>query len=246
MPKNTENFISKRAIPGVILTPCDGYYKIRKIGLTGHRVKVDPVFHNTRKQAKEFGAIISWSRPMTNHLLADKKIKGARRRFTGALVKAIMAGTVSEFGNRKLTEGDWRSLIGFEFNPASTWCNTVHAESRTTYNPSAGAIEYTLPAFIPAGQVQAPPDVTHYRIKATVITITDGNEVTCLPWQQSTILPRKKTRMPAIKMNFNVQKMGSALHMVVVYMQWYTQDKSSIRINKSKIPGPLSMIDICR
>jgi hypothetical protein len=246
MPKNTENFISKRAIPGVILTPSDGYYKIRKIGLTGDRVKVDPAFHNTRKQAKEFGSIINWLKPIVNHLLMGKKIKGARSRFTGALVKAIMSDNSNELGNRKLAEGDWKALIGFEFNTAATWHKMVHAEGRTLYNHSKGEIQYVFPAIVPAVQVKAPPEVTHYRVKATVVSITDAQEVNCLPWQQSTILPCKEIRMPAIKMNFNVAKTGTALHLVVIYMQWYTKELKSGRVNKSTICGSMYIIDVCR
>src|SRR5687767_1020391 len=87
--------ISKHAIPGVTLTPRDGYYQIRKINLTAERVKEDPAFRRTRLHAKQFGSVVTLIKNIGQALRPGTGVKIAARKLNSVLARAVQADSAN-------------------------------------------------------------------------------------------------------------------------------------------------------
>lgn len=238
--------ITKRFIPGCTLTPRDGYYQIRKIGLTAARVKKDPAFGRTRQHAKEFGAMVKIAQSIVAGLLPHTGIKVGVRRLSGLLFRATQADATNPPGSRSLLQGNWQALEGFDLNARVSLKDTIHKECSCKYHGDRAAISLYLPSIIPAVHTVPPEGATHFRIKAVVITVKGEQEVEAGAWRQSTLLPVKNVTVPPVCLSFNVDAQPSALQLVILYLQWYLPGKDNASLSKSKTPGALNIVKVLK
>lgn len=236
--------ISKHAIPGFTLLPRDGYYQVRKIGLTAERVKKDPAFKNTRRLAREFATVVKLSKSIAEALLPRTGVKKMAPRLNSALMKAVQADTVHLPGSRNLLYGDWQALQELDLNHQSAFKNACQVQVACHYNPQTWEIKVQLPAMIPAIQMDPPPGFTHYRILSTIINIDAQYIVAQAPWQQSTLFPVKAIKLPPVQKIFKINNENQWLNLVVLFIEWYRQSAAEDKPGWTKMPGPLHIAEL--
>jgi hypothetical protein len=224
--------ITKRAIPGYTCTPCDGYYKLRKIGLTAGRVKKDPAFSRTRQQAREFGALVKLAKDIYAAIAAQTGIKKGVRRLISWLAKATKPGN----GNQD---------INFQFNQQLSLAGTLHAEVACTYSKAGQMVSVTVPALVPAAQVVLPGGATRYRLQCTLLLVDDNRQVTVAGWQRSTLIPLKQIWVPAFNAGFSVSGVGAQLCCVVLAVQGYRAEEGVGPLQRINSAQAAAIVDCC-
>ena len=235
--------VTKHAIPGVTLTPRNGYYQVRKINLTAERIKKDPAFRRTRQRAKEFGAVATLTKNIGEAVASATGIKIAARKLNSALARAVQADKVNVPGFRTVLEGQWQSLQGFDLNKQAPLNEAVKAACYCRFKEATQEISIQVPAIIPAIHMFPPPGSTHGRLKFTVISLDAAYIVHISPWQQSGLMPIKPVAMPEIKKTFTVAAATPGLHWVILFIQWYRPAEGN-NTQLVKTPGPLNIVQV--
>jgi hypothetical protein len=226
--------ITKHAIPGVTVTPRDGYYKVRKIGLSARRVKTDPAFAATRKQAKEFGAIVKLTQRWSDIVEQATGSKIARRKLSSTLAKIVLQDKVNLPGMRSLLQGNVEKLKGLDLNPAATWKEAIGITVETEYNPTAKQLTLRLPAHNPVATISPPPQVTHYRVKALLLSIDAQYNIEAGAPLQTTLIPVRNINIPAWYKEKSDVFQNERIYIVVGWIQWS---------GPAAIPGPVTIMD---
>ena len=157
----------------------DEYYAKQKSTLSGKRVKKDQRFANTRRAMAEFGAAAKAGqllRRCFNDLanLTDNRFSS---RLTGYLMRVIKSDTDSEFGSRRIMNGQPDLLKGLEFNDDCQFANHFTAPYTTHLDQQTGNCRLTVPAFKIRDCIKAPKRATHFRISVATAAIDfDANK----------------------------------------------------------------------
>lgn len=243
MSKQTKQ-LSKRAIPGFSLLPRDGYYQVRKIGLTAERVKKDPAFKKTRRLAQEFATVIKLSKSIGEALLSRTGVKKMAPTLTSAIMKAVQIDSTNLPGYRRLHNGQWQALEGLDLNQQALLNDICRVRVACQYNRQAREIKLQVPPMIPAIQMDRPPTATHYRIMTTIINIDARYKVTSNAWQQSTLIPVKHITVPPVYKIVKINSEEEGLHLVLLFIQWYGRLPKEDKLGWNRIPGPLKIVQV--
>ncbi|PZR13811.1 MAG: hypothetical protein DI539_19190 [Flavobacterium psychrophilum] len=234
MQTNNETHITKRAIPGVTITLRDGYYKVRKIGLSARRVKTDPAFAATRKQAKEFGAIVKLTQRWSEMVEQATGSKIARRKLSSTLAKIVLQDKVNLPGMRNLLQGNGDTLKGLDLNPTTSWKEMIGITIESEYNPATQQIRIRLPAHNPVATVSPPPQVTHYRVKVLLLAIDAQYNIEATAPLQTTLIPVRNITIPAWYRQKSDVFQNDRIYIVVGWVKWY---------GPGATPGPVTIMD---
>lgn len=216
MEGHTKTKIARREFAGVTLIPKDGYYQVRKIGLTADRVKKDPKFHKTRQRAKEFGRAAALSKSITDKLEEASKSIDNKQAFTGLVLKAIKRDEYKEMGTRNVVLGDKQILATFNFNSQCSWQDMVSVPH------SWNGRVLRWPPHTPLYAINAPEGITHYRFKAAIVSIDKEGEVRFSGWKQSSRFPCKALVVPETKIEWTAAVDNNSVQLLVMYLKWYS------------------------
>lgn len=242
MPKKSYKY----AIPGAILVPKDGYYKIRKAGLTGERVKKDPVFHYTRLLAKEFSKVALWARFIRNALLSETGIKQRTCLLHGALQKILESDKDNFLGNRHLMHCDLSSLSDFNFNEHAPLEQVFVVPVTVVHKVLSNTLDIEVPNFIASEAIVAPPDITHARLYAIIATFDLATMEATVSKQQSTLIPIKAIKVKQPKLSMSIHADKNRLCMVALGISWYHERKKKPGLVRSKVRGSLAILGAWR
>lgn len=152
----------------------DGFMAREKGGVTAERIKNDPKFLLTRLNGLEFGTggkagklfRSAWKPEIAK--AADNRLTS---RITKAMVKILQTDPTSDYGYRKVENGDPSTLAQFEFNVQAPLATIFEPAIQIAINRAAGQAVINLPEYNPARNIIAPDGATHYSIFAAVAAI---------------------------------------------------------------------------
>lgn len=243
MKKENESKISKRAIPGFTVTPRDGYYQLRKIGLSGERVKNDPAFQRTRQQAADFAKALHLATAICQHVLAHTSLKRPLRSLAGRIRQAMGCDQVNPPGRRSLMQGNPQLLNGFEFNPAITWKDSIEHLPQVRVAPGFEVISINWPAMHPSVDMILPANSSYLRARATILTIDLQGLVQGSPWWQSSMAP-VAARMPACSGQFSItQEQSKGLVLLIVSIRYYRLGRGKQQYPLEIMEGPMKVLN---
>jgi hypothetical protein len=175
----------------------DGYIVRRKSNINRRKVMTSSAFSRTRETMAEFttaahaGKLL---RQSLSTLLQDAKDSKVTSRLLQAILNVMKLDTTNNRGERTVVAGDVNLLQGFNFNIKSNLSSVLTAPFTTTVTRNTGALEVSIPAFLPAMSIQAPAGTTHFKIVSAGLEanfeagtyVKDENESAVLPYGNST------------------------------------------------------------
>jgi hypothetical protein len=233
--------VTKYCLPGVTLANKGDYWQIRKIGITGDRVKKDPVFARTRAQAAKFTHAIEWARKINNTVLEDTGLKKSPGRLAGILVKTMPPGfqEADSVFTGLMENGD--ALVGFEFNENAQWKDMQHVQYRSTYNLRHCRWKFHLQLHKPASSFKPPEGITHYRIVASAITINKEGKMVLTEGKRLTLLPLKAIQRQPLCLEVEAVVDQDQVCFALLHMQWYRRLPNNDQIMPASIPGAITI-----
>jgi hypothetical protein len=157
----------------------DGYLARVKTAISADRIKNDPSFDLTRRNAQEFGAGGKAGRVFRNawnteiRKASDNRLVG---RITQTMVSVLQTDPINDYGSRKVEKGDLTTLDKMEFNLALPFSATVSPEITATIIRATGQVTISLPAYVPEDEIAAPSGASHYNFFAAAAAIDFANE----------------------------------------------------------------------
>ncbi len=147
----------------------DGSYGAKsKSEVSKERIANDPAFVRTRENGQEFGSAGKSGKVLRSTFRT--MLEGADSRMTGRLHQTMMmclkGDTTSVRGERRVATGDITRLNGFNFNVRGKLGTTLLAPYGTSINRTSGALDITVPPFVPAVSLSYPQGATHYKLEA--------------------------------------------------------------------------------
>ena len=237
MKKEAIPRITKRCIPGVTLHPRDGYYQIRRIGLTAQRVKTDPAFHNTRREARKFTQIVKVAKTINDALFRTGGIKKTLPRLITLVKKAFNTGTAGEAYTGNPAEAGWELLQNFEGDPANPWHAAISVTPGIQVVPQQQQFIITFPAIIPTSVIHPPPDIAHCRIYTLCATIDINNLTYSTQKARTTIIPCCNSTIQLKPLIANIEKEAGQLHLLAIGVEWYSRDNPGNTLQRSDWPA---------
>lgn len=152
----------------------DGFMARTKGGVPGERIKSDPKFDQTRRAMSEFsiaGKAGKQLRAALNNELGKAADGRVASRVTKAMVAILKTDPASDFGSRRVENGDLTKLEGFEFNRNVPFSTTVKAPFTATIDRATGQVTINLVSHLPKRDIAAPDNATHYVVFAAAAVI---------------------------------------------------------------------------
>ncbi|NII29156.1 hypothetical protein HB364_29020 [Pseudoflavitalea sp. X16] len=216
-----KNKKSRKAIPGYTLIPKEGYYQVRKIGLTKDRVNNDPAFSMTRKLSDEFAVAAKLGTLIRDAVLEDATIAQHPAVLTAALINIIQTDKQNPVGCRSLLNADFSSLENFQFNPSLSWQEATKLHEHVKVDRKKRQWSLTIPAFVPRNAIKGPRSATYCRLRFIQVSIDLTGMVAEKQIQRTTLLPWKHLQIPQQELVFKLHKTAPCLHLLVATINWY-------------------------
>lgn len=232
---------SRSAIPGYTLIPNGDHYKVRKIGITGERVKTDPAYNLTRlnneafKKAAGLGSLLRFS------LLRATGIKNRPANLTAALLKVLSANEMP-LHERNFASADFTAMDNFNLNEEAAWNEYVNLDIETVYVPHYRRVTVFLPGFLPAVAFKAPEGITHVRLTTNILFMNPEENRRANHEERTTILPLKEMMVRPATVIAKAGEMDAGIWVVAMSVTWYLPGKKDSQLTVSKIPGPLAIV----
>lgn len=157
----------------------DGYLAKEKTSMSRSRITSDPAFQRTRENMAEFGRAGKAGKLLRNairSLLQNAKDRRVVGRLLKEMMKVIKADATSNRGLRNVVDGEAELLQGFDFNSNAILSATLYAQYAPSINRATGLLDISIPAFVPANELQVPDGATHYNIVSAGAEIDFENE----------------------------------------------------------------------
>ncbi len=145
-----------------------------KGGVSAERLRTDPKFDQTRRAQSEFsigGKAGKLFRQAWNNELAKASDNRVASRVTKTMVEMLKTDSTSDFGFRRVENGDLKQLEGFEFNNKVPFSATVKVPFTATITRATGAVSIDLLSHLPKRDIAAPENATHYVLFAAAAVI---------------------------------------------------------------------------
>jgi hypothetical protein len=212
--------------PGHVFIPKEGYYQVRRIGLTAQRVQTDPRFFPTRKQANRFTQLVRCATLIRRALCMYANIKGDAPHLLQRLKEIELEGA---------------SLQGFNLNRKAHLEEVCKIEAEVAIDEDTGQTIVTLPSFVPAYYLLPPEANTHARLYMITTCINIRNNTYTCFIDHTSLLPLKKIHIPSRKF-VSVKGEEETVTIVAMGINWYAQQAATGKILPSKTPGSLQII----
>jgi hypothetical protein len=204
----------------------DGYIVKEKTSLDGKRIATDPSFQRTRENGAEFaraGKAGKLLRNAVHGLLQNAKDSRVTSRLTGDMMKVIKADITSARGLRNVIDGDTSILQGFEFNVNAKLGATMYVPFTSTIDRVAGTLSVSIPVFVPAEKIIAPPGTTHFKIVSTGAEVDFDQENLITDTKDSGVLAWDSTATALINLSNAVTPNSTHPLFLVLGIQFYQQ-----------------------
>jgi hypothetical protein len=185
----------------------DGYLAREKGGVSGERIKNDPMFVRTRENGAEFGRAgqgASILRSALRTVLAGSIDTRMSSRLTAAMMRVVKGDTTSIRGARNAVDGNATLLQGFEFNDRASLDSVFKAPYTTVLNRVTGNLTLNIAAFNPSELIAAPNGSDYLKLvfAATAVDFATGEYVTAT--SESPNIATGSLVQPALQLVANV------------------------------------------
>lgn len=204
----------------------DGYLAREKGGIPADRIKNDPAFQRTRENGAEFGKAGKAGKVLRTSIRAmlqnasDSKMVS---RLTTEMVKVIQADATNQRGQRNVIDGEAELLQGFEFNISGKLGTTLYAPYSATINRTSGALEVSIPSFVPLNMVAAPSGTTHFKIVSAGAEIDFENETFVVDESASAVLAWDTTATAVLTLSNSVTANSTKPLFLVLGIEFYQE-----------------------
>lgn len=211
----------------------DGYLAREKGGVPADRIANDPAFQRTRENGAEFGRAGKAGKVLRTAIRAmlqnasDSKMVS---RLTTEMVKVIQADATNPRGQRNVIDGEAELLEGFEFNINGKLGTTLYAPFTASINRTTGALDISIPAYVPLNMIAAPGGATHFKIVSAGAEIDFENETFVVDESASAVLAWDTTATSALSLSNSVTANSTKPLFLVLGIEFY-QD-----VNGTKYP----------
>lgn len=239
-----KNKKSRSAIPGYTLIPKEGYYQVRKIGLTKARVNEDPAFSMTRKLSGEFAVAAKLGTLIRDAVLEDATIARHPALLTAALINILQTDKQNPVGARTFLNADFSSLENFQFNPSLSWQEATKLHENVKTDRKKRQWKLSIPAFVPRNAIKGPRFATYCRLRFIQISIDLAGMVVETGKRRTTLFPWKHLRIPQQEMVFELNKAAPCLHLLVATINWYEPVGHTEKLIPKNAQVPFTIIKV--
>jgi hypothetical protein len=225
----------------------DGYLVKEKTTISKSRLASDPAFQRTRENNAEFGRAgkaVKLLRTAIRLLLQNAKDRHTTSRLTAAMMKVVKADATSARGLRNVMDGETELLQGFEFNVNAELSTVLFAAYQASINRVTGALELTIPSFIPKTNIVMPEGATHFQL-VSLGTAIDFEAGTFVADSSSTaILPCNAIATAPITLTNSVTANSTHPLFLVAGIQFYQHVNGINYPIKNGIFNALSLVKV--
>lgn len=135
--------------------------------LNAERLRTDPKFSRTRENWSEFSDAVKAGKLIRNTFaLQSKNITDAQShsRMLRHTMRTVKSDYTNERGNRRMSNGIFSHLIGYEFNDRQHLEAAFKTPFQIHIDRPAGVIEFFFPAFNPQIHISTIPGSTHFQL----------------------------------------------------------------------------------
>lgn len=210
----------RKAIPGYTLIPENGYYKARKIGITGSRVKKHPNYAITRKHAAEFAYAAKIGKLIRGAVREKRQAGKGAGRLTSVLLKAIKTDSENALGERGLLYADLSSLVGFDFNSQHPWLTCCHCQVAVTRS-SGRQVQVQIPAFTPAIELTCTGQAGYCSISCKLMTIEVATGAIATATATTGLHPHNLTLVNSCCFSFDTSGDNGHVYILCGCLDWF-------------------------
>lgn len=145
----------------------DGYLAREKTSVSGDKIRTDPAYIRTRENMSEFGTAgkgVRLIRSAFQEQLQSAKDSKLTSRMQKIMMLVVKADSVSERGQRNISDGELGFLQGFEFNRNAELASCCFMPYTSAIDRFTGTCTVDIPSFIPKLRVVPPQGATHFKM----------------------------------------------------------------------------------
>jgi hypothetical protein len=225
----------------------DGYLAREKGGVEAQRIANDPAFARTRENGAEFGRAGKAGkllRTAFRALLQNAADPRMVSRMTADFVKVIQADATNDRGQRNVIDGEAELLEGFDFNIRGKLGTTLYAPFSASINRPTGALEVTIPPFVPINMIAAPAGSTHFKLISAGAEVdfevesyvSDSSESSVLAWDAATTA--------SLTLTNNVTAASTKPLFLVLGIEFYQEVNGSMYSLKNGAYNALALVKV--
>jgi hypothetical protein len=239
-----KNKKSRKAIPGYTLIPKGDHYQVRKIGISGDRVKKDPAFAVTRLWANDFGKAGKMSKIIRDAFLSQIDLTHTHNPLVKQLIEVLDTDKTNSFGDRCFGAASFSPLAGFNFNPAQPFQQIVNHAFIVEHNASKNQIQVTIPALVPDDSITAPEGFSFFSVDVHCIGINGKEMRTTLLHSKGRLLPLGHLKTPRKKLIFNMEAEPVTAYLVLASIDFNNINQLKKRSHFGKEDFSLAVIEV--
>ncbi len=225
----------------------DGYLAREKGGVEASRIANDPAFARTRENGAEFGRAGKAGKMLRTSfrsLLQNTADSRMVSRLTAEFVKVIKADATNDRGQRNVIDGEVDMLQGFEFNIKGKLGTTLYAPYTGSIDRVSGALEVTIPAFVPINMVAAPAGSTHFKIISAGAEVDFENETFVVDTDESAVLAWNATTSTPLTLSNSVTANSTKPLFLVLGIEFYQQVNGQMYSLKNGAYNALALVQV--
>lgn len=138
------------------------------------KFKTDPKLARVRENSGDFTMAAKSGKLVRNSIepiSPEIKEGTVTRRLLTEMMRVIKSDVISTAGNGNVRDGNYKLLIGFNFNINSRLRAAFNVNYTTEINRETGDLIINIPSFNPATNMKAPAGATHYKISSAGIAV---------------------------------------------------------------------------
>jgi hypothetical protein len=244
MKNNRSKKGNTRIIPGYSLIPEGDHFKIRKISVTGDRVKNDPAFHLTRRINLEFTHVQQAIKLIRDAFITGSHITMPKGMLLKLLMQSLKEDEKNIYGRRNVAEGSLMLLKDLDFNIRCPLDKVFRG--KITVVRGEQVVKVAIDPFPGIHHASAPETVTHCRIHITVGSFCFQEMKSVLKHFKTKYLPIKRPDTGKKEATFKLENMDQAIHMVAVRIEWIRSFAGIALIEDKKWQQPCKIVALWR
>jgi hypothetical protein len=208
----------------------DGYRVKRKSAVSKKRLATDPAFQRTRENGAEFGRAGSAGKTLRlalQELLKNVSDSKMVSRLTSSMLRVLQADTINSRGKRKVSDGDFNLLQGFDFNLNGKLTTTLAVTCDATINRASGELSIGIPAFVPDRLLNVPEGASHYRITSAGAAVDFEQKKHLGSIQRTPVLPWNDQVTAAINLTHTLTAGSSLPLFLAMGVEFYQEMNGS-------------------
>ena len=170
----------------------DGYRVKRVSRISKKRLATDPAFQRTRENGAEFGHAGTAGKTLRmalQELLKNVSDTKMVSRLTSTMLRVLQADTINGRGKRRVIDGDFSLLQGFDFNINGKLSTTLAVTCEAGINRTSGELSISIPPFVPDRLLTVPDGASHFRITSAGAAVDFEQKKHVSGIQHSPVLP---------------------------------------------------------